>query len=284
MTEPNNGGTPPADTEAGKTPGPGRPSKAELEARASAIAEREQRLKDREAALAQREEGIAEIEKQAQLDAAEANLLLRETEAANAERAANARAEQAANARAGAALRPSPRQGEVRSEVRDDLVVEARWERKFKGDIVLNQYDIPPGSIPHGMSYQWNNYTVLGAEDVHYNNSMAAQGWRPVPASRHPELVPEGVTSGHIVIGGQILVERPQELTNEARRYELDKARNEVAAKEAQLYGTPPGTMQRERANGTNDFNKVRREVEQGVPITPNYTYDNSGGGLPIDS
>lgn len=279
--EPNSAGgsAEPATTE---SRGRGRPSNAEIEARTAALAEREARLKEREAEIAEREAATLDAEKQAALDAAEANLLMREADAVRTE--AEIEAREAAAVRA-SSPRASVRQGEVRAEVRAEPIADdLRWpERKFKGDVVLNQYDVPLEAIPPGMSYQWNNHTVLGATDTHYDNIMAAQGWRPVPASRHPDLVPAGVTSGHIVVGGQILVERPMQYTEEAKRFERQKARDEVLAKEEQLYGTPPGTMQRSRANGSNEFIGVKKEVEHGVPVQPQYQYENTGGGLPVD-
>lgn len=233
--------------------GRGRPSNAALDARQA-------ELDRRAAALEERERQIA-------LDAAEANLALREAEAARAEL-------RIAAARSGTA-RSESAHSEIASA--DGPVAPARG-RRYKGDEMPNKFHIPSEQIPLGQSYQWNNYTVFGQEQHAYSAFMEMQGWQPVPAERHPHLVPKGYT-GPIIVDGQILMERPQELTNEALQEQLDKARGEVAAKEAQLYGTPEGTMQRSRANGSNEFIGVAKGIERGAPHTPKYEYETPGQG-----
>jgi hypothetical protein len=44
---------------------------------------------------------------------------------------------------------------------------------------------------------------------------------------------------------GMILMERPKEISDEVRRIEQRRAREQVRIKEAQLSGTPEGTLDR---------------------------------------
>jgi hypothetical protein len=222
--------------------GKGRPTIAELTAREQAISDREKTID----------------EKMAELEAAQANL--------------QALLEQVNGAGRSAPVRAAP--------LRSGTITEPVRGRRYKGGEMPNEFHIPAEDIPDGISYQWNNHTVFGQENPSYSSHMQMQGWVPVPASRHPHLVPAGYDlNGSIIVKGQILVERPMELTQEALQEELDKARGEVRMKEEQLYGPQPeGQFQRARANGTNEFNQINREVVRGGPSPANYQYEAATG------
>lgn len=110
--------------------------------------------------------------------------------------------------------------------------------------------------IPPGWTYEWKRKTVLGQEDPAYQVQLARTGWEPVPASRHPSYMPEGSKSMTIERKGMILMERPLELTEEARAIELRKARNQVRQKEAQLNSAPDGQFGRDHAQVKPKINK----------------------------
>lgn len=108
-----------------------------------------------------------------------------------------------------------------------------------------DKFRIERDKVPDGWSYEWKRKTVLGKEDPSYEISLRRGGWEPVPASRHPEMMPKGHYDT-IEREGMILMERPNELTEDARRKELREARNAVRAKEQQLNESAPGTFERE--------------------------------------
>lgn len=228
----------------------GRPTKAELDARAEELAKRA-------AALDKREAELTEDQKVVELAVADVNLALREADLAKREAAAAGRS-------------GSARSGDIRSE---DITAPVR-RRKYKGAEVPDVFHIPPEDIPVDTSYQWNNKSVFGQENPSYDAYMANQGWQPVPAERHPHLVQPGHT-GPIVVRGQILMERPMELTKEAMQEDYDRARNEVRRKEEQLYGERPNT------EGGRSLG-ITKGVEQGAPIPANYQYKDEGG-IPVE-
>lgn len=231
--------------------GRGRPTLAELEDRRKA-------LDAREAALAEQELAIAE-----------ANMALRERDIEMREK----QAAPVAAARSGGIRNETARSSAIREPIR---------QRRYRGGEMPNEFDIPADQIPEDSSYQWNNYTVFGQSNPHYSAFMGMQGWEPVPTRRHPNLMPPGThDDAPIIVKGQILVERPIELTQEALQEQLDKARGEVLAKEEQLYGAPKGTLPRARANGSNEFIAINKEIERGQPVKRNYQYDD--GGQPIE-
>lgn len=130
----------------------------------------------------------------------------------------------------------------------------------------VDEFYIDPAIIPDGWSYEWKRETVLGQPDPSYQVSLAHRGWEPVPASRHPELVPPGWTGAHIPRKGCLLMERPLEITNDVRAQEQRRARDQVRQKEAQLNSAPPGTF--ERDNKGNSMASIKKSYEAGsIPI-----------------
>lgn len=243
MTDESNASTEVTTEEAKR--GKGRPTLAELDARAAALAEKEAEL-----ALRERE---------AELSLAEANAALREVDLVRAE--------------AKTAASPA-RSGTLRNEgVRSDTVTEPLRRRRFHGGEMPTEFHIPEDQIPVGTSYQWNNATVFGQNNPTYDSHMMMQGWRPVDASRHPHLVPEGY-KGSLIVKGQILMERPMELTREALQEDYERATGEVRRKEEQLFGARPDTEGGRRLG-------IKKEIIQGAPSAPNYTYE--GGGPVIE-
>lgn len=104
-------------------------------------------------------------------------------------------------------LRPELRHGEVLG--RDGTV--KRRNKDFE-----DPYNVPEHLKEPGWSYQWNRMTCFNAPDPMEMNRMMNNGWEYVrPSSRLGQLY--GVTDrDYIEIGGLVLMERRQELTDEA--------------------------------------------------------------------
>lgn len=151
---------------------------------------------------------------------------------------------------------PRARAARRAAEIRDSL--------KGSLDDGTDKYFIPPEEIPDGWTYEWKRVSVMGKVDHNYQNSLLRMGWEPVPVSRHPDRMPMGWT-GPIEIDGLMLMERPAELTEEARKIELRQARQQVRTKEEQL-NNPPSPGQFERANKDNSLVKIRKSHEP-MPI-----------------
>lgn len=128
----------------------------------------------------------------------------------------------------------------------------------------VDEFYIDPTDIPEGWSYEWKRRTVLGAEDPAYQVALARAGWEPVPTSRHPSYMPMGGDYPFIERKGMILMERPLEITDDARNAELRKARAQVRQKEAQLNSAEGGQF--ERSNKDQSLVKVRKSYES-IPI-----------------
>lgn len=162
--------------------------------------------------------------------------------------------------RASAPPRPPVREDDPRERARK----RAQELRQHLGDIDegTDDFYVDAESIPEGWTYEWKRHTVYGQEDPAYQVQLAREGWSPVPASRHPSMMPAGSSDAVILRKGCILMECPTEIVMERRGIELRKARDQVRHKEAQIAGTPEGTL-------TRDHARVRPSIKKGYEPIP---------------
>jgi len=163
--------------------------------------------------------------------------------------------------------RPNPR-GDLReADPRAAAAIRARQllERLDDNlDGITDDFYIDPAQIPPGWSYEWKTRFVLGAEDPARMIEFRRMGWEEVPAKRHPELLPLGSNAQFIERKGQILMERPAEITNAIRAHELSKARADVQVKIDQLNGAPQGHFER---SDPRVRPKIKHTYEAPIPI-----------------
>jgi hypothetical protein len=133
-------------------------------------------------------------------------------------------------------------------------------EQASSDDDGVDKFYIDPKLIPDGWSYEWKTFTVLGKENPSYQVAMAHKGWEAVPRSRHPHLMPLNYQGETIEREGMMLMERPLEITQEAKARDLRIARAQVRGKEEQLGGAPAGTF--ERSNKDQPLVKVKKSFE----------------------
>jgi len=89
---------------------------------------------------------------------------------------------------------------------------------------------VPPSTLPDptpepGWRYRWIATHILGEADPTNVSKKLREGWEPVKAEDHPELMLQGNASGNVEIGGLMLCKQPEERVI---------ARNEYYAKQAQ--------------------------------------------------
>ena len=123
-------------------------------------------------------------------------------------------------------------------------------------DSGTDDFFVPPEYIPDGWSYEWKRKTNVGMEDPAYQVQLSRMGWEPVPASRHPAMMPDDNKYQVIERKGMSLMERPKEITDEARDIELRRARNQIRQKEAQLASAPDGTLTRDHSQAKPKISK----------------------------
>lgn len=126
-----------------------------------------------------------------------------------------------------------------------------------------DDFYISPAMVPDGWTYEWKRKTIYGQEDPAYQVSLTRMGWEPVPASRHPEMMPSGGKYMTIERKGMVLMERPQEVTDEVERVNNRRARDQVRVKEDQLSSAQQGQFDR---NHPQAKPKIRKGYEP-MPI-----------------
>lgn len=129
-----------------------------------------------------------------------------------------------------------------------------------------DRYAIPPHEIPEGWTYQWNQVTVLNKE-VGGDLIMHENGWRPVPASRHPGRWTAPGASGSIIVDGLRLEERPAALTQEALLEDRSRAKAQIRDQTDSLRLTQKKLPGSREARGRNMGGGMRMEIDPGLDI-----------------
>jgi hypothetical protein len=154
----------------------------------------------------------------------------------------------------------APARGEVRG--RDGQVL----TRNRNSASAINQYYIPDRLKEDGWSLQWIRQSCYNKEDRSNLSSYSENGWSPVPGDRPGFKELFGAASGEAIIrDGLMLVERPAELTRQAKEEEHMEAlqQRNPQVEEFALSELPPGFRRLQKGDKWND--KIRRELE-GVP------------------
>lgn len=162
---------------------------------------------------------------------------------------------------------PVPR-AEMRSDMREVSSLERARLRaaELRGQIEVSSDgadEFPVPQAEEGWTYEWKRKALLGQEDHLHMVELRQVGWMPVPTYKHPEYMPTGwEPEAPIERKGMILMERPTEIVEEFRRRNDMAARKQVRDKEAQIAGTPDGTM-------TRDHAQVRPQIKKGYEAIP---------------
>lgn len=94
----------------------------------------------------------------------------------------------------------------------------------------------PPSQLPTpdpqpGYEFRWIATQNMGQADHRNVSRKTREGWEPVKAEDHPELMLGDVT-GNVEIGGLMLCKMPTEKVQARRRYYEDQADKQVRAVE----------------------------------------------------
>ena len=112
-------------------------------------------------------------------------------------------------------------------------------------------------------------------EELHKGSivDLYENGWRPVPASRHPGVwTPQGY-DGAIIVRGQRLEERPASMTDEARREDEARAKAQLRDQTDSLRLTQsklPGA----NASRARDVSGMRMQIDKSFEVPPDTNYD----------
>lgn len=105
--------------------------------------------------------------------------------------------------------------------------------RPRRGDAEVSgedDYYVPPEVIPAGMSWEWKRYSTHGEVDITHQARLARDGaWDVVTHDQWPDKLGKfGKDGSPILLGGQVLMQRPLIYTEEAQAEEQRKATGRV--------------------------------------------------------
>ena len=92
---------------------------------------------------------------------------------------------------------------------------------------------VPPSNLPDptpepGYSYRWVATHVLGQSNPTNVSQKMREGWEPVKASDHPELMLLGNKTGNVEIGGLMLCKMPTERVRAREEYYNNQAQAQM--------------------------------------------------------
>lgn len=112
------------------------------------------------------------------------------------------------------------REESARDPVRDaqERAREIRARGLFSAN-PFNKYHVPADIVPLGWTYEWKRWMVYGMDDRENQVLLSQEGWTRVPQERHPDFL--------VQRGGDVLMERPAEITDEFRN--MHRRRSDVS-------------------------------------------------------
>ncbi len=134
------------------------------------------------------------------------------------------------------------------------------------------QHDFDKSEIPEGMEYQWIRHTVHGDPSDSELFDMQENGWRAVPHARHKNrfaatIIEASVLKdkGCIMRQGQLLVERPKSMCDEARYQQKRDADAAINAQFQRFAVALPESVQRMGLSQKNSGTFARPTEDSGT-------------------
>jgi hypothetical protein len=169
------------------------------------------------------------------------------------------------------AKKPAGVERDAKHEIKSSLKMRARpnWEDVDPDALESpDRLHIDPRLIPPGMAAQWVTDSIYGQPQPQHRAGFEKRGWTPV----HQEdfdgqfdgmFMPKGA-DGEIKLDGLVLMMRPKEMNDRAKRAERRAAREQVAIKEQALRGGDVNVTldgQHPSAVGSNKLNKSYERI-----------------------
>lgn len=135
-----------------------------------------------------------------------------------------------------------PKRAEEKPAKRYNMRAAPNWESVDpEADETPDRLRIAPALIPEGLTLQWVTDSVRGQPFHQRRAEFEKKGWTPVHSEDfdgqfNGMFMPKN-SEGEIKVEGLVLMARPKEMTDKAKRKERMKALEQVAIKEAALKG-----------------------------------------------
>ena len=110
-----------------------------------------------------------------------------------------------------------------RSLVNRDTDTRERKVRQWKPAATLPDPTPQPGYV-----FRWIRNSILGQADPTNMSGKLREGWEPVRAEDHPEMMLTANPSGNLEIGGLVLCKAPEEIMDQRNAYYNKQARAQM--------------------------------------------------------
>jgi len=105
-----------------------------------------------------------------------------------------------------------------------------------------------PSPKPHGgWVFRWIRTSFMGQSDPTNTSAKLREGWEPVKAEDHPELMlladPNSRFKGNVEVGGLLLCKAPEELMKQRAAYYQRQASSQMEAVDNNFMKTEDGRM-----------------------------------------
>lgn len=87
---------------------------------------------------------------------------------------------------------------------------------------------LPDPTPEPGFTYRWIATAILGQANPTNVSQKLREGWEPVKAVDHPELMLQGDKNGNVEIGGLMLCKAPTEMVLARKEYYENQARAQM--------------------------------------------------------
>lgn len=92
---------------------------------------------------------------------------------------------------------------------------------------------VPPSTLPApdpqpGYRFRWISTHFLGQADPRNVSKKMREGWEPVKAADHPELMLVGDANGNVELGGLMLCKMPEERVEARKEHYANQARAQM--------------------------------------------------------
>lgn len=87
---------------------------------------------------------------------------------------------------------------------------------------------LPDPAPEPGFTYRWIATAILGQANPTNVSQKLREGWEPVKAVDHPELMLQGDKNGNVEIGGLMLCKAPTEMVLSRKEYYENQARAQM--------------------------------------------------------
>ena len=110
----------------------------------------------------------------------------------------------------------------------------------------------PPQTLPEpkpqpGWVFRYIRTSIMGTADPSNTSAKLREGWEPVKAEDHPELMlhtdPNSRFKGNVEIGGLLLCKAPEEMMRQRDSYYLKQAESQVEAVDNSFMRTSDARM-----------------------------------------